>query len=307
MTAAVGGWRGPACAVLGVLGFSLKGIFIKLAYQAHPVDATTLLALRMIYAAPFFAAMAWWGSRRAGVTPVDRTSWWRLAWLGFIGYYLASMLDFVGLKFITASLERLIMFLYPTFVVVLSAVLLRRPVTQRQVIALVLSYAGIAIVFGHDLRIAGDIAATLFGGGLVLGSAMLYAVYLVQAGDLIGRLGSLRFIAWAMLISTVFVLVQFVLTRPLEALSVPASVHTITLAMAIISTVLPTWLIAESVRRMGANAASLVGALGPIFTIGFGAMILGEPLHAIQLAGAVLVLAGVLLVTLKARATAAPA
>ena len=304
LSGAPGGWRGPACAVLGVMGFSLKGIFIKLAYQAHPVDATTLLALRMLYAAPFFGIMAWWGSRRPGVQRIDRTSWRRLIWLGFIGYYLASMLDFVGLKFITASLERLIMFLYPTFVVVLSAMLLHRPVVRRQVFALVLSYAGIAIVFGHDLRIAGDMAGTLAGGGLVLASAILYALYLVQAGDIIGRLGSLRFIAWAMLISTVFVLVQFALMRPLAALSVPGSVHVITLAMAIFSTVLPTWLIAESVRRMGANAASLVGALGPVFTIGFGAMILGEPLYAIQLAGAVLVLAGVLLVTLKARAPA---
>jgi drug/metabolite transporter (DMT)-like permease len=208
----------------------------------------------------------------------------------------------MGLQHITASLERLVLFLYPTIVVLLSSLLLGRPVTRRAVAALVLSYAGIAFVFWHDLRFAGNAHATLTGGALVFASAILYALYLVQAGGVIARLGSSRFIAWAMLASTVFVVTQFLLTRRIEALAVPASIHAISLAMAIFSTVLPTWLIAESIRRMGANAASLVGSLGPVFTIGLGAMILGEPIHAIQLAGAALVMGGVMLVTLKPRA-----
>ncbi len=167
--------------------------------------------------------------------------------------------------------------------------------------ALALSYAGIALVVGHEVRIGGDTSATITGGALVAGSALLYALYLVQATGIIQRLGSLRFIAWAMLCSTVFVLAQFALTRPWSALAVSPQIHWISAAMAVFSTALPTWLIAEAVRRMGANATSLIGALGPVFTIGFGAMILGEPLHAIQLAGAALVLTGVLLVTLTAR------
>ncbi len=138
-------------------------------------------------------------------------------------------------------------------------------------------------------------------------SAALYALYLVQAGAVIARLTSLRFIAWAMLASSVFVLAQFALTRPLAALDVPVRVHWLSLAMAIFSTVLPVWLTAESVRRMGANAASLVGALGPVFTAGLGAMILGERFEGLQIVGAVLVLAGVLLVTLRPRPPATPA
>lgn len=295
-------WIGPLCAVVGVFGFSFKAILIKLAFNAYPVDAVTLLTLRMLYSAPLFCLMAWWASRAAGTMPIVRADWMRLLWLGFIGYYLASLFDFLGLQYITASLERLVLFLYPTFVVILSAMLLGKPITRRALTALALSYAGIALVFHHDIRIGGDMAATVTGGALVLAGALFYALYLVQAGDIIRRLGSLRFTAWAMLGSTIFVLGQFALTRRWSALDVPAAVHWISVAMAILSTALPVWLIAESVRRMGANAASLVGALGPVFTIGMGAMILGEAIHALQLAGAALVLIGVLLVTLKTRA-----
>jgi drug/metabolite transporter (DMT)-like permease len=301
MTATSRRWIGPLCAVFGVLGFSFKAILIKLAYREYPIDAITLLTLRMLYSAPLFLAMAAWAHRAPRAAPTSRADWWRLVWLGCIGYWLASLLDFMGLQYITASLERLVLFLYPTIVVLLSALMLRQPITRRAVAALVLSYAGIALVFWHDIRFAGDAAATLTGGALVFASAILYALYLVQAGGVIARLGSARFIAWAMLASTVFVVTQFLLTRPLAALAVPRSVHAISLAMAVFSTVLPTWLIAESIRRMGANAASLVGSFGPVFTIGLGAMILGEPVHAIQLAGAALVLGGVLLVTVRPR------
>jgi drug/metabolite transporter (DMT)-like permease len=149
------------------------------------------------------------------------------------------------------------------------------------------------------LRVGGDIRATMLGGALVFVSAIAYAIYLVGATDVIGRLGSSRFIAWAMLASTVCVLIHFAVTRPSAALDVPMSIHQLALAMAVFSTVLPTWLIAGSIRRMAANNASLVGSLGPVFTIGLGAVILGEPVHALQLMGAALVLAGVLLVTVK--------
>jgi len=297
-------WIGPLCAVVGVLGFSFKAIFIKLVYAGSSVDAVTLLALRMIYAAPFFIAMAWWSGRKAGAARISAADWRTLAALGFIGYYVSSLLDFLGLQYISAALERLVLFLNPTIVVVLSALLLGKPVTRRAVVALVLSYAGIALCVWQNLAVGGDLHATALGTGLVFASAVCYALYLVGSGRVIARLGSSRFIAWAMLASTVFVLLHFLALRPLAALAVPASVHRLTLAMAIFSTVLPTWLIAESIRRMGANTASLVGSLGPVFTIGLGAVILAEPVYGLQLAGAALVLAGVLLVTAKRPAAA---
>ena len=301
---------GPACAVVGVLGFSFKAILIKLAYAWHPVDPVTLLALRMLFSAPFFMAMAWWSGRTPGAPQIEGRDWRRLAWLGFVGYYLASLLDFRGLAYITASLERLVLFLYPTMVVVLSAVMRGRPITRRTVVALLLSYGGIAFVFAHDVNLGGDRMATLTGGALVFGSALAYALYLVDAGAVIARLGSLRFIAWAMLVSSVFVLIHFALTHDLASLRQPASIYALSLAMAVFSTVLPTWLVAEAIHRLGANTSSLVGSLGPIFTIGLGALILGEAVQGIQLVGAALVLIGVTLVTLRPagkRDAAAPA
>ncbi|HEX6137682.1 MAG TPA: DMT family transporter [Casimicrobiaceae bacterium] len=290
-------WLGPLLAVLGVLGFSFKAILIKLAYRAAPVDPVALLTLRMAYSAPFFVAMAWWTGRRPAARPIEPRDARRLIALGFVGYYLSSLLDFLGLQYITASLERLVLFLYPTIVVVLCALFLAQPVTRRALGALVLSYAGIALAVWHDIRLSGDAGSIALGSALVFGSALGYAIYLVGAGGIIARLGSSRFIAWAMLASTVFITLQFTLTRPPSALALPLSVHALTLAMAVFCTVLPTWMIAESVRRIGASTASLVGSLGPVFTIGFGALLLGETVNLLQLAGVALVLAGVMLVS----------
>jgi drug/metabolite transporter (DMT)-like permease len=298
-------WVGPTFAVLGVLGFSFKAILIKLAYAWHPIDALTLLTLRMLFSAPFFVAMAWWATRTAR-RPLRRRDWIAVVWLGFIGYYLASLLDFLGLQHITAALERLVLFLYPTMVVLLSAAWLKKPITGRVIAALVLSYGGIVLVFVHDLTIGGDAAALWTGGALVFGSGFFYALYLVGAGDVIGRIGSARFISWAMLTSTLFVLAHFALARSVAALAVPRSIYGLSLAMAVFSTVLPTWLVADAIRRIGANASSLVGSMGPVFTIGLGAVILGEPVHAVQLAGAALVLVGVTLVTLRPQPAAVP-
>src|SRR5450432_2787267 len=161
---------GPLLAVIGVLGFSFKAILVKLAYSMAPIDAVTLLALRMIYSAPFFALMAWWATRREGATPISRADWFRLAWLGFIGYYISSLLDFMGLEYITASIERLVLFLYPTMVVLLSAVMFKQRIGGRIVLALALSYAGILLVFAHDLHGGTDPHALWLGGGLVFAS-----------------------------------------------------------------------------------------------------------------------------------------
>ena len=291
-------WIGPLLAVVGVLGFSFKAILIKLAYAWEPIDALTLLTLRMIYSAPIFLVMALLAPR---ATPVTRGDWLRILWLGFIGYYLASLVDFMGLQYVTAALERLMLYLYPTIVVVLSAIFLRQRITGRIVTAMLLSYAGIVLVFGRDLSLAGDPHTLWLGGALVFAGAFLYALYLVGAGPVISRLGSLRFIALAMLTSSVFVFVQFAATRPVSALAASTRIQLLSLAMAIFSTVLATYLVAEAIKRIGANNTSLLGSLGPIFTIAFGVWLLGEQVHWIQLAGAALVLAGVTLVTLKPR------
>jgi drug/metabolite transporter (DMT)-like permease len=298
-------WAGPAMAIVGVLGFSFKAILIKLAYAWTSIDAVTLLALRMIYATPFFLLMALWSTRR-GTPPMERRDWIAILWLGFVGYYLASLVDFMGLQYVTAALERLMLYLYPTIVVVISAIFLKQRITGRILLALALSYAGILLVFARDLSLAGDSHALWLGGALVFASSFLYALYLVGAGPVIARLGSMRFIAVAMLTSALFVFLQFAATRPLSALAEPMRIHLLSLAMAVFSTVLPTYLVAEAIKRIGANRTSLVGSLGPVFTIALGFWILGEPLHWVQLGGAALVLAGVTLVTLQPRVAARP-
>jgi drug/metabolite transporter (DMT)-like permease len=289
---------GPAFAIVGVLGFAFKAILIKLAYAWMPIDAVTLLTLRMLYSAPFFALMAWW-SMRTRRSKLTRADWFAVAWLGFVGYYLASLVDFIGLQYVTAALERLMLYLYPTIVVLLSALLFKQRITGRIVVALALSYVGILLVFARDLKFSGDPDALWLGGALVFASSFLYACYLVGAGPVIARLGSLRFIALAMLTSTLFIFAHFLVTRPVTSLLVPLRIHLLSLAMAVFATVLPTYLIAEAIKRMGANRTSLLGSLGPVFTIWLGAWLLDEPVHWIQLAGAALVLAGVALVTFR--------
>lgn len=290
---------GPTFAVVGVLGFAFKAILIKIAYAWTPIDAVTLLTLRMIYSVPFFALMAWWASRVPQAKPLARRDWVSIAWLGFIGYYLSSLVDFMGLQYVTAALERLMLYLYPTIVVVLSAIFFKQRITGRIIVALALSYVGILLVFARDLEFAGDRGALWLGAALVFASSFLYACYLVGVGPVIARLGSLRFIALAMLASSLFIFVHFLATRPMAALMVPMRIHLLSLTMAVFSTVLPTYLIAEAIKRMGANRTSLLGSLGPLFTIGLGAWLLDEAVHWIQLAGAALVLAGVALVTLR--------
>ncbi|HEV3239671.1 MAG TPA: DMT family transporter [Casimicrobiaceae bacterium] len=292
-------WIGPALAVVGVLGFSFKAILIKLAYAWTPIDAVTLLALRMLYATPFFALMAFFATARRRTVAIGKGDWGRIVWLGFIGYYLASLVDFMGLQYVTAALERLMLYLYPTLVVVLSALLYRQRITGRILLALTLSYAGILLVFVRELSFAGDPRVLWTGGALVFASSFFYALYLVGAGPVIARLGTLRFIALAMLVSAGFVFVQFLATRPLQALAAPLRIQLLSLTMAIFSTVLPTYLIAEAIKRIGANRTSLVGSLGPVFTIWLGWMILDEPVHWIQLVGAALVLGGVALVSVR--------
>jgi len=302
MPASVGGAaaRSPAagtvCILLAAICFSAKAILIKIAYM-YPVDAATLLTLRLLFSAPFFVLMALWSKREAA--PLSRRQWLWVVVLGFGGYYLASYLDFLGLRYITAGLERLILFLYPTVVVLLSAWWLKKPIRSHHFIALALCYGGIALVFTENLNFGGHAHEVALGGALVFASGVVYAFYLIGAGEIVGKIGAMRFTAYAMLAACVFCVLQFLLTHVTRALHVPAQVYWLTLAMAIISTVIPAWLMAEGIRLTGANHAAMVGSVGPVATIFFGYWFLGEPITFIQIAGAALVLAGVALVSTR--------
>lgn len=287
---------GTLCVLLAAIGFSAKAILIKLAY-VHPVDATTLLTLRLLFSAPFFVLMALWSKREA--VPLSRRQWLGVAVLGFSGYYLASYLDFLGLKYITAGLERLILFLYPTVVVLLSAWWLGKPIRSYHFVALALSYGGIALVFTENLNFGGHAHEVALGSTLVFVSGVVYSFYLIGAGEIVGKVGAMRFTAYAMLVACLVCLLQFLVTHETHALVVPAQVYWLTFAMAIVSTVIPAWLMSEGIRLNGANHAAMVGSVGPVATIFFGYWFLGEPVTVIQITGAALVLAGVTLVSTR--------
>ncbi len=291
---------GLAFALLGAVGFSFKAILVKLAYR-YQVDAETLLALRMALSLPFFIVMGAVAGRRAS-RRLAAGDWVWMAALGFLGYYLASYLDFLGLNHISAALERLILFLYPTLVIVLSALFLSKPIGGRMLGALALCYLGIALALGHDLHLGGDAAAVLTGSALVFGSALAYALYLMGNGEVVGRLGSLRVTALATSFACVYCIAQFLVLRPAASLfALPWQVYGLGLAMALFSTVGPVWMVSEAIRRLGAGPVSLTGTLGPVITIFLGWLILDEAIGPWQLAGAVLVIAGVLVMARSPR------
>lgn len=275
-------------AIASAFGFSFKAIFVKLGLM-HGGDAITLLALRMGFALPIFAVMA----LRAGGSSLTSRDWWQLALLGLLGYYLSSLFDFLGLQYISAGLERLILFLYPTLVVVLSALFLGHRITRQALYSLLLCYAGIALAVGHDLNTMGDHTALLIGGGWVFASTLTYALYMMGASKVIARVGATRFTAYASLFACFFCLGHFFLTRPLSALHVPTLVYVDGLALALISTALPIYCMARAMRTLTPGKVALVGTLGPVLTIFFGWVILGEALSLLQMLGTVLVLGGV--------------
>ena len=290
---------GLTFAVLGAVGFSFKAILIKLAYP-YGVDAVTLLALRMGLSLPFFLALGWADRRRRQPVPLTGRDWGLMLGLGVTGYYLASYLDFLGLQYISAALERLILFAYPTLVVLFSALFLGKPITRRALACIALCYAGIALAVAHDLNIAGSARDVWIGGGLVFGSAVSYALYLMGNGQAVVRLGAARVTAWASAIACVLCLGHFAATRPLGLLLVqPAPVMGLAVAMALFSTVLPVWMVSEAIRRLGAGPVSLIGTLGPVVTLFLGWLILAEPIGVYQIFGGALVVAGVVLVGRK--------
>ena len=283
---------GLLLAAAGSIAFSGKAIIVKLAYR-HGVDAITLVMFRMLFALPFFIAMAWWAGRHQA--PLTRNDWLGVLGLGFTGYYLSSFLDFLGLQYISASFERLILYLNPTLVLVLGWVLYKRKITYRQGMAMALSYSGVLLVFGHEVSLVGDNIA--LGAILVFGSAITYAIYLTYSGELVQRLGSLRLAGLATTVACFFCIFQFVLLKPAAALNVAPEVIWLSMLNATVCTVLPVLLIMMAIERIGPGLTSQIGMIGPLSTLTMGAFFLNETFNLWILMGTVLVLGGVFWVT----------
>ena len=284
---------GLLMAAAGSIAFSGKAIIVKLAYR-YGVDAVTLVMYRMLFALPMFLLMAWWAGR--GQPRIAGRDWLGIAGLGLSGYYLASFLDFWGLEYITASLERLILYLNPTLVLVLGWVLYRRRINHRQGVGMAISYAGVLLVFGHEATLDGKNA--VLGAALVLGSAISYALYLSYSGQMVKRLGSLRLAGWATSAACLFCIGQFALLRPVDsALQVAPEVIWLSVLNATACTAVPVVLVMMAIERIGAGLTAQTGMIGPMSTLLMGVFILNEPFNLWIVGGTVLVLSGVFWVT----------
>lgn len=283
---------GLIMAMAGSIAFSGKAIIVKLAYR-HDVDAVTLVMYRMLFALPLFLLMAWWAGR--GKPRIAGRDWLGILGLGFSGYYLASFLDFWGLEYISASLERLILYLNPTLVLVLGWLLYGRKISYRQGVGMLISYAGVMLVFGHEASLDGNNA--VWGALLVLGSAVSYALYLSYSGQMVQRLGSLRLAGWATSVACLLCIGQFLLLRPLSAAHVAEPVIWLSLLNATACTAVPVVLVMMAIERIGSGLAAQTGMVGPMATLLMGVLILGEPFNIWIVGGTVLVLSGVFWVT----------
>jgi drug/metabolite transporter (DMT)-like permease len=288
---------GVALAIVGTLVFSFRPILVKLVYVTYPVSPVTLLFLRMTIALPFFLVVAWW--LRHDEPRLTARDWAAVATLGFIGYYAASFLDFIGLQYVGAGIGRLILYLYPTLVLLISFLFLHRRPTRRQLTALVITYAGVALILSSQAHGGAEGRLFMLGALFVFASSLFYATYLVAGGEMVKRIGSMRFTAYSMAVATLPAVVQFFALEPLSALDLPSKVWLYAILLATFTTVLPLFIQAEALRRIGAAEFALIGALGPVSVAITSALGLDERFTAIQAIGGALVIAGVLLVSVK--------
>ena len=287
---------GLLLAAAGAIAFSGKAIIVKLSYR-YGVDAVTVIMYRMLLALPFFLLLGWWSERQtfARGNPLSRRDVMGIVALGFVGYYLSSYLDFLGLQYITASLERLILYLNPTLVVLLGWLLFKKQIQPIRMLAMGVSYSGVLLVFAHELSFAGSDVA--LGSSLVFASALTYAVYLIYSGQLVQRVGAMRLVGWATSVACVCCIVQFLVLRPLSAAVVPTEVLWLAGLNALACTVAPVLMVMMAIERIGAALTAQTGMIGPMATIALGVLLLDEPLNVWIGLGTLLVLSGVYIVS----------
>jgi drug/metabolite transporter (DMT)-like permease len=287
---------GLLLAAAGAIAFSGKAIIVKLSYR-YGVDAVTVIMYRMLLALPFFLLLGWWSERQtfARDNPLSRRDVMGIVALGFVGYYLSSYLDFLGLQYITASLERLILYLNPTLVVLLGWLLFKKQIQPIRMLAMGVSYSGVLLVFAHELSFAGS--DVVLGSSLVFASALTYAVYLIYSGQLVQRVGAMRLVGWATSVACVCCIVQFLVLRPLSAAVVPTEVLWLAGLNALACTVAPVLMVMMAIERIGAALTAQTGMIGPMATIALGVLLLDEPLNVWIGLGTLLVLSGVYIVS----------
>lgn len=286
--------------LLGAVCFSTKAIFVKLAYRETNVDSVSLLALRMIFSLPFFILYAAISSGRSTNVRFTGKQWVSVALIGCLGYYISSLLDFIGLQYVSAGMERLILFIYPTLVLLMSSIFFRQRIRPIQWLALIITYGGLVVAFAGevDIRETAD-PQFVFGSLMIFACAFTFALYIVGSGRLIPIIGAAKFNSYAMTFACLGVLLHFFVVSDNSLWEFSQQVYVYSLLMAIVSTVIPSYLISEGIKRVGSENAAIVGSVGPVSTIIQAFYFLGEPIVLFQVAGTVLIVFGVLIIGKK--------
>lgn len=287
--------------ILGIVLFSSKAVMVKLAYK-HDVDALSVLLLRMLFSFPFYLVIAVVCSRKKSEVSILGKDYAWVLFFGFLGYYLSSYFDFVGLEYISASLERIILFLYPTMVLVFNKIFLKKSITKIQIIAIALSYLGIILAFWGEAAATGKDA--FIGGVLILLCAITYAAYLVGSGWLIPKFGVVRFTSYVMLVSCVCVFIHFGIFSKTNILNLSWQVYLLGFLIAIFATVIPSYLVSEAINRINSSNFAVISGIGPISTIVLASIFLNEHLTPMQWLGAFGVIVGIWLVSIKKKSMA---
>lgn len=285
--------------------FSFKAIFIKLAYR-YDVDATTLMTLRMLFALPFYLAVFWAIKVRQKADNITPGLLLKIAILGCFSFYVAAFLDLQGLQYISVNLGRLIIYLYPTLVILISALFYQRKVTLKQLLCIAIAYLGIAVVFIQDFSLDHDettitpiasLPPVVWGSLLTFGAALAFAIYIAGSQTVISKVGSKQFTAIAMIAASIAIGIHFLIAMPLTSLIQPMPVYILSAAIAFFSTVLPSFLMSEGIKHIGSNQAGVIGSLGPVSTLFFGFLILGEAITIWHIVGMSIILFSVYLLS----------
>ncbi len=289
---------GVLISILGAICFSTKAVVVKLAYLEYPVDAITLLAIRMLFSLPFFLISAMVTSNKKENVKFTTRQWIDIAILGCFGYYISSLLDFEGLKFVSAGIERLILFIYPTFVLLISSIWLKRKVRTIEWVAVAITYVGLMIAFAGEAQFQ-DSPDFYFGSMLIFICAITYAIYIAGSGAMIPAVGAIKFNSYAMSFAAAAVLTHFMITSTQSVIGLPFGVYMYGFVMAIVSTVIPSYLVSISIKRLGANTTAVIASIGPVSTILQAALLLGESVSALEIAGTGFILLGILVISWK--------
>ena len=293
---------GVLIALAGAICFSTKAIFVKLAYRDTGIDAITLLALRMLFSLPFFVVSAAFASRKDTNVKFTSKQWVIVAVVGLLGYYVSSLLDFLGLQYISAGMERLILFIYPTLVLLMSAVFFKQKINRYQWLALVITYVGLALAFYSEVDWSTEQNNDFYLGAiLIFLCAITYALYIVGSGQIIPQVGAAKFNSYAMTFASVGVLLHYAIASDTSLFNLSPMVYFYSIMMALVSTVIPSYLVTEGIKRMGSDNAAIVGSIGPMSTILQAYILLHEPIFILQIVGTLLILAGILLIGKKGK------